>query len=73
MLSEVKLGLLPATISPYVIRRIGANQCRRYFLTAEPFPLRREKCRTPPLNFRAKSAGFLFELIFLTYVLILEV
>ena len=37
MLSEVRLGLLPATISPYVIRRIGAAQCRRYFLTAEMF------------------------------------
>mmetsp|Transcript_17804 Transcript_17804/g.32842 ORF Transcript_17804/g.32842 Transcript_17804/m.32842 type:complete len:267 (+) Transcript_17804:76-876(+) len=34
-LSEVKLGLIPATISPYVVRRIGSNQCRRYFLTAE--------------------------------------
>lgn len=43
MLSEVKLGLLPATISPYVIRRIGANQCRRYFLTAEPFGADRAK------------------------------
>jgi len=36
-LSEVKLGLLPATISPYVIQRIGAAQARRYFLTAERF------------------------------------
>lgn len=37
ILSEVKLGLIPATISPYVIARIGAAQCRRYFLTAERF------------------------------------
>lgn len=36
-LSEVKLGLIPATISPYVIARIGAARCRRYFLTAETF------------------------------------
>lgn len=34
-LSEVKLGLLPATISPYVVRRMGEAQARRYFLTAE--------------------------------------
>ncbi len=36
-LSEVKLGLIPATISPYVIRAMGANAARRYFLTAERF------------------------------------
>jgi len=36
-LSEVKLGLVPATIAPYVIRRIGEKQARRYFLTAERF------------------------------------
>jgi methylglutaconyl-CoA hydratase len=36
-LSEVKLGLAPATISPYVIAAIGARQCRRLFLTAERF------------------------------------
>ncbi len=35
--SEVKLGLIPATISPYVIRAIGEKQARRYFLTAERF------------------------------------
>lgn len=34
-LSEVKLGLIPATISPYVLRAIGARQARRYMLTAE--------------------------------------
>ena len=33
--SEVKLGLVPATISPYVIRAIGEKQARRYFQTAE--------------------------------------
>lgn len=36
-LSETKLGLIPATISPYVIRAMGANAARRYFLTAEKF------------------------------------
>ncbi len=36
-LSEAKLGLSPATISPYVIRAIGARMARRYFLTAEVF------------------------------------
>ena len=35
--SEVKLGLIPATISPYVIRAIGEKQARRYFQTAERF------------------------------------
>ena len=33
--SEVRLGLAPSTISPYVIRAIGARQAARYFLTAE--------------------------------------
>lgn len=36
-LSEVKLGLVPATISPYVIRAMGARAAHRYFLTAERF------------------------------------
>ena len=36
-LSEVRLGLTPATISPYVVRRIGQSHARRYFLTAEVF------------------------------------
>ena len=36
-LSEGKLGLIPATISPYVVEAIGARQARRYFLTAERF------------------------------------
>jgi methylglutaconyl-CoA hydratase len=36
-LSEVKLGLIPATISPFVIEAIGARQARRLFLTAERF------------------------------------
>lgn len=36
-LSEVRLGLIPATISPYVIKAMGENAARRYFLTAERF------------------------------------
>ncbi len=36
-LSEVKLGLIPAVISPYVVRAIGARAARRYFLSAEIF------------------------------------
>jgi methylglutaconyl-CoA hydratase len=36
-LSEVKLGLIPATISPYVIKAMGEQAARRYFLTAERF------------------------------------
>jgi methylglutaconyl-CoA hydratase len=36
-LSEVKLGLIPATISPYVIKAMGENAARRYFLSAERF------------------------------------
>lgn len=36
-LSEVKLGLIPATISPYVIRAMGERAAQRYFLTAERF------------------------------------
>jgi len=35
--SEAKLGLSPATISPYVVRAIGERMARRYFLTAEVF------------------------------------
>jgi methylglutaconyl-CoA hydratase len=36
-LSEAKLGLLPATIGPYVVKAIGERQARRYFTTAERF------------------------------------
>lgn len=35
--SEVRLGLIPATISPYVVRAIGRRAARRYFLTGERF------------------------------------
>lgn len=36
-LTEVKLGLVPATIAPYVIRALGARAAQRYMLTAERF------------------------------------
>lgn len=36
-LSEVKLGIIPAAISPYVVAAIGQRAARRYFLTAERF------------------------------------
>ncbi|CAB3788907.1 enoyl-CoA hydratase/isomerase family protein [Pararobbsia alpina] len=36
-LSEARLGLLPATIAPYVIRAIGERAARRYFVSAERF------------------------------------
>eukprot|EP00048_Salpingoeca_helianthica_P016310 m.231615 g.231615 ORF g.231615 m.231615 type:complete len:277 (-) comp18420_c0_seq1:25-855(-) len=51
-LSEVKLGLLPAVISPYVVARIGVPQARRYFLTAE-------KIEAP----RAREIGLVHEVV----------
>jgi len=36
-LSEVKIGLIPATIAPYVMRAMGARAAQRYFLTGERF------------------------------------
>jgi methylglutaconyl-CoA hydratase len=38
--SEVKLGIIPAVISPFVVPRIGAGAARRYFLTGERFDAR---------------------------------
>ena len=40
-LTEVRLGLIPAVISPYVAAAIGPRQCRRWFLSAERFDARR--------------------------------
>jgi methylglutaconyl-CoA hydratase len=40
-LSEVKLGILPAVISPYVIAKIGASHARALFLTGERFEAER--------------------------------
>lgn len=42
-LSEVRIGLIPATISPYVIEAMGSRVCRRYFQTAEVFSARRAR------------------------------
>ena len=42
-LSEVKLGLIPATISPYVIEAMGKRVAKRYFQTAEVFSARRAR------------------------------
>jgi methylglutaconyl-CoA hydratase len=42
-LSEVKLGLIPAVISPYVVGAIGSRAARRYFQTAEVFDATRAK------------------------------
>jgi methylglutaconyl-CoA hydratase len=50
-LSEARLGLLPATISPYVIRALGEQACRRYMVTAERFSAA-----------RAHALGFVHEL-----------
>jgi methylglutaconyl-CoA hydratase len=51
-LSEVKLGLIPATISPYVIKAMGEQAARRYFLTAERFDAR-----------EAHRVGFVHEIV----------
>lgn len=42
-LSEVKIGLIPATIGPYVVEAMGTRVCRRYFQTAEVFSARRAR------------------------------
>jgi len=42
-LSEVKLGLIPAVISPYVIKAIGERTAKRYFITAERFSAEQAK------------------------------
>jgi methylglutaconyl-CoA hydratase len=36
-ITEVRIGLIPAVISPYLVRAMGARQARRYVLTAERF------------------------------------
>ncbi len=41
--SEVRLGILPAVISGFVLPKIGAGQARRYFLTAEVFSAARAR------------------------------
>lgn len=62
-LSEARLGLAPAVISPYVIAAMGARQAARYFLTAERFSaeqartlnLVHEVCAAEALEARAKE------------------
>ena len=51
-LSEARLGLLPATISPYVMRALGEQAARRYFITAERFSAA-----------QARDMGFVHELV----------
>jgi methylglutaconyl-CoA hydratase len=41
--SEVRLGLAPATIAPFVVRKIGYSQARALFLTGERFDARRAR------------------------------
>jgi len=40
-LPEVRIGLVPAMISPYLVRAMGAQQARRYILTGERLPARK--------------------------------
>jgi len=51
-LSEAKLGLLPATIGPYVVKALGEQASRRYFTTAERFDAA-----------RAQALGFVHEVV----------
>ena len=51
-LSEARLGLLPATIGPYVVRALGEQASRRYFVTAERFDAA-----------AAKAMGFVHEVV----------
>ncbi|MEK8032006.1 enoyl-CoA hydratase/isomerase family protein [Ideonella sp. DXS29W] len=51
-LSEAKLGLLPATIGPYVVRALGERASQRYFVTAERFDAS-----------HAKALGFVHECV----------
>jgi methylglutaconyl-CoA hydratase len=51
-LSEARLGLLPATIGPYVVRALGEQASRRYFVTAERFDAE-----------RARALGFVHEVV----------
>ena len=51
-LSEARLGLLPATIGPYVVRAMGEQAARRYFVTAERFSAQ-----------QAQAMGFVHEVV----------
>ncbi|MEM0910004.1 MAG: enoyl-CoA hydratase/isomerase family protein [Pseudomonadota bacterium] len=54
-LTEVKLGLIPATISPYVIQAIGVKEAKRLFLTAESISSKQAK-RLGLLSEQVKSS-----------------
>ena len=56
-LSEAKLGLLPATIGPYVVRALGAQAARRYFITAERFSAARRRRWASCTNGGRRGAG----------------
>lgn len=43
-LSEVRLGIIPAVISPHVVAAIGERSARRYFMTAERFSAEEARC-----------------------------
>jgi methylglutaconyl-CoA hydratase len=51
-LSEARLGLLPATIGPYVVKALGEQASRRYFVTAERFSAA-----------QAQALGFVHEMV----------
>ncbi len=42
-LSEVRIGLIPSIIAPYVVAAMGSRQARRYFMTAERFDAQKAK------------------------------
>jgi methylglutaconyl-CoA hydratase len=52
-LSEVRIGLVPACIAPYVIRRLGESKARELFLTAERFDAERAEA----IGFLNKAVG----------------
>ncbi len=54
-ISEVRLGLVPATIGPYVVAAIGARAARRYCLTAETFARRRRAPHRPRARGRTRG------------------
>ena len=45
--SEVKLGIVPAVISPFALRKIGESAARRYFVTGERFDWYRQRMGVP--------------------------
>jgi methylglutaconyl-CoA hydratase len=51
-LSEIKIGMVPATIAPYVVRSIGEKPARRFFMTGEMINAE-----------RAQQVGFLSEVV----------